>query len=76
MSIVHKGDPGYEKKRAREREYRRTMYAKVLLEVKPETKERWAKQAEAEGKTIRGFIKDCIEEHIRIKDSSTNKNTT
>lgn len=64
MSVCHKGDPGYERKRAREREYRRTKYSKVLLEVFPEVKERWARQAEAEDKTIRGFIKDCIDEHI------------
>ena len=64
MSVVRKGDPRYDKKRAYDREYRRTRYAKVLVEVFPEVKERWIKQAEREEKSIRALIRDSIDEHI------------
>lgn len=68
MSLLHKGDKGYDAKLAYNREYRRTKYGKVLLEVKHEVKDGWSEQAKAEGKTLRGFIRDCIEEHMeRVK---------
>ncbi|MBQ9050592.1 MAG: hypothetical protein IJ126_08355 [Lachnospiraceae bacterium] len=50
-------------------QYKKKNYARIVLELKPEEKEKWKEAAAAENKSLQSYIKDAVNAEIEKKEN-------